>query len=149
MALEFYQNHFRPVIEAKRNDTVSKTPAHDHVRVPLGIQTIIVLWKQSLIWCNQPTDQGQPELTAMCVPGENQIHSGTPVEGTIGAARRTANCMNRRPFADEKIVSETSGTHNESTTNNFYITGADPNAIADAVDRKLQFKAGRRKATWA
>ena len=75
--------------------------------------------------------------------------SGTPVEGTIGAARRTANCMNRRPFADEKIVSETSGTHNESTTNNFYITGADPNAIADAVDRKLQFKAGRRKATWA
>ena len=75
--------------------------------------------------------------------------SGTPVEGTVSVARRTANCMSRRPFADENIVSETSGTHNESTTNNFYITGADPNAIADAVDRKLQFKAGRRKATWA
>ena len=75
--------------------------------------------------------------------------SGTQVEGTVSVARRTANCMSRRPFADEKVVSETSGTHNESTTNNFYITGADPNAIADAVDRKLQFKAGRRKATWA
>ena len=75
--------------------------------------------------------------------------SGTQVEGTVSVARRTANCMSRHPFADEKVVSETSGTHNESTTNNFYITGADPNAIADAVDRKLQFKAGRRKATWA
>ena len=27
MALEFYQNHFRSVIEPKRNDAVSKTPA--------------------------------------------------------------------------------------------------------------------------
>ena len=75
--------------------------------------------------------------------------SGTPVEGTVSVARRTANSMSRRPFAEENVVSENSGTHNESTTNNFYITGADPNAIADAIDRKLQFKAGRRKATWA
>ena len=75
--------------------------------------------------------------------------SGTPVEGTVSVARRTANCMSRRPFAEENVVSENAGTHNESTTNNFYITGADPNTIADAIDRKLQFKAGRRKATWA
>ena len=45
LALELYQNHFRSVIEAKRNDAVSKAPADNHVRVPLGIQTIIVLWK--------------------------------------------------------------------------------------------------------
>ena len=75
--------------------------------------------------------------------------SGAQVEGTVSVARRTANCMSRRPFADEKVVSETSGTHNESTTNNFYITGADKNAIADAADRTIQFKARRRKATCA
>lgn len=45
LALELYQNHFRSVIEAKRNDAVSKAPADNHVRVLLGIQTIIVLWK--------------------------------------------------------------------------------------------------------
>ena len=74
MACEFDQNNFRAVVEPERNDAVSETPADDHVRIFLGIHTGIVFWKQPLIWCNQPADQGQPELTAMRVPGEDQIH---------------------------------------------------------------------------
>ena len=49
------------------------------------------------------------------IPGLEQI----PLN--MGSCQLAQERGNRRPFADEKIVSETSGTHNESTTNNFYI----------------------------
>ena len=37
----------------------------------------------------------------------------------------------------------------ENIINNFNITGTDPRAIADEVDRKLQRRVERRKAAWA
>ena len=76
--------------------------------------------------------------------------SGQPVEGTVRLARRTANSMNERSVMPrDPALTDGVGGEMSNTTNNFYITGADPNQIASAVDRKLQFRAGRRKATWA
>lgn len=76
--------------------------------------------------------------------------SGRPVEGTVSIAAKTANSMNRSAFTPEQQNSSGSSAQTtESTTNNFYITGADPRAIADEVDRKLQRRVERKKAAWA
>lgn len=76
--------------------------------------------------------------------------SGRPVEGTVSIAAKTANSMNRPAFASEQPTETTNGKQtSENTTNNFYITGTDPRAIADEVDRKLQRRVERRKAAWA
>ena len=76
--------------------------------------------------------------------------SGRPVEGTVSIAAKTANSMNRTAFAPEHQTETTSGKQtSENTTNNFYITGTDPRAIADEVDRKLQRRVERKKAAWA
>ena len=76
--------------------------------------------------------------------------SGRPVEGTVSIAAKTANSMNRTAFAPEQQTTNEAGKQNsENTTNNFYITGTDPRAIADEVDRKLQRRVERKKAAWA
>lgn len=76
--------------------------------------------------------------------------SGRPVEGTVSIAARTANTMNRTGLASTPASEGNTRPQNtESTTNNFYITGTDPRAIADEVDRKLQRRVERRKAAWA
>lgn len=76
--------------------------------------------------------------------------SGRPVEGTVSIAAKTANSMNRTAFAPEQQTANDAGKQTpENTTNNFYITGTDPRAIADEVDRKLQRRVERKKAAWA
>lgn len=76
--------------------------------------------------------------------------SGRPVEGTVSIAAKTANSMNRTAFAPEQRTETSGGKQtSENTTNNFYITGTDPRAIADEVDRKLQRRVERKKAAWA
>lgn len=76
--------------------------------------------------------------------------SGRPVEGTVSIAAKTASSMNRPAFAPEQQTESTNGKQtSENTTNNFYITGTDPRAIADEVDRKLQRRVERKKAAWA
>lgn len=76
--------------------------------------------------------------------------SGRPVEGTVSIAAKTASSMNRPAFAPEQHTEPANGKQtSENTTNNFYITGTDPRAIADEVDRKLQRRVERRKAAWA
>lgn len=76
--------------------------------------------------------------------------SGRPIEGTVSIAAKTANSMNRTAFAPEQQTETAGGKQTtENTTNNFYITGSDPRAIADEVDRKLQRRVERRKAAWA
>lgn len=76
--------------------------------------------------------------------------SGRPVEGTVSIAAKTASSMNRPAFASEQQTELANGKQtSENTTNNFYITGTDPRAIADEVDRKLQRRVERRKAAWA
>lgn len=76
--------------------------------------------------------------------------SGRPVEGTVSIAAKTASSMNRPAFAQEQQTESVNGKQtSENTTNNFYITGTDPRAIADEVDRKLQRRVERRKAAWA
>lgn len=76
--------------------------------------------------------------------------SGRPVEGTVSIAAKTASSMNRPAFAPEQQTESANGKQtSENTTNNFYITGTDPRAIADEVDRKLQRRVERRKAAWA
>lgn len=76
--------------------------------------------------------------------------SGRPVEGTVSIAAKTASSMNRSAFAPEQQTETPNGKQiSENTTNNFYITGTDPRAIADEVDRKLQRRVERKKAAWA
>lgn len=76
--------------------------------------------------------------------------SGRPVEGTVSIAAKTASSMNRPAFASEQQTETPNGKQiSENTTNNFYITGTDPRAIADEVDRKLQRRVERKKAAWA
>ena len=76
--------------------------------------------------------------------------SGRPVEGTVSIAAKTASSMNRPAFASEQQTETPNGQRtSENTTNNFYITGTDPRAIADEVDRKLQRRVERKKAAWA
>ena len=76
--------------------------------------------------------------------------SGRPVEGTVSIAAKTASSMNRPAFAPEQQTETPNGQQtSENTTNNFYITGTDPRAIADEVDRKLQRRVERKKAAWA
>ena len=76
--------------------------------------------------------------------------SGRPVEGTVSIAAKTASSMNRPTFASEQQTEIPNGQRtSENTTNNFYITGTDPRAIADEVDRKLQRRVERKKAAWA
>lgn len=76
--------------------------------------------------------------------------SGRPVEGTVSIAAKTASSMNRPAFAPEQQTEIPNGQRtSENTTNNFYITGTDPRAIADEVDRKLQRRVERKKAAWA
>lgn len=76
--------------------------------------------------------------------------SGRPVEGTVSIAAKTASSMNRPAFASEQQTEPANGKQtSDNTTNNFYITGTDPRAIADEVDRKLQRRVERRKAAWA
>lgn len=76
--------------------------------------------------------------------------SGRPVEGTVSIAAKTASSMNRPAFAPEQQTKTPNGQQtSENTTNNFYITGTDPRAIADEVDRKLQRRVERKKAAWA
>lgn len=76
--------------------------------------------------------------------------SGRPVEGTVSIAAKTANSMNRPAFAPEQQTETPNGKQtSENTINNFYITGTDPRAIADEVDRKLQRRVERKKAAWA
>lgn len=76
--------------------------------------------------------------------------SGRPVEGTVSIAAKTASSMNRPAFAPEQHTDTPNGKQtSENTTNNFYITGTDPRAIADEVDRKLQRRVERKKAAWA
>lgn len=76
--------------------------------------------------------------------------SGRPVEGTVSIAAKTASSMNRPAFAPEQQTDTPNGKQiSENTTNNFYITGTDPRAIADEVDRKLQRRVERKKAAWA
>lgn len=76
--------------------------------------------------------------------------SGRPVEGTVSIAAKTASSMNRPAFAPEQHTESANGKQtSENTTNNFYITGTDPRAIADEVDRKLQRRVERKKAAWA
>ena len=76
--------------------------------------------------------------------------SGRPVEGTVSIAAKTARSMNRPAFAPEQQTETPNGQRtSENTTNNFYITGTDPRAIADEVDRKLQRRVERKKAAWA
>lgn len=75
--------------------------------------------------------------------------SGKPVEGTVRIAAKAASSMNR-PISVDSQPGAPSGTQNNSTTTNtFYITGTDPRAIADEVDRKLQRRVERRSAAWA
>ena len=76
--------------------------------------------------------------------------SGRPVEGTVSIAAKTASSMNRSAFAPEQQTETPNGKQtSENTINNFYITGTDPRAIADEVDRKLQRRVERKKAAWA
>ena len=76
--------------------------------------------------------------------------SGRPVEGTVSIAAKTASSMNRPAFAPEQQTETPNGKQtSENTINNFYITGTDPRAIADEVDRKLQRRVERKKAAWA
>lgn len=76
--------------------------------------------------------------------------SGRPIEGTVSIAAKTASSMTRPAFAPEQTPEATGGKPiSENTTNNFYITGTDPRAIADEVDRKLQRRVERKKAAWA
>lgn len=76
--------------------------------------------------------------------------SGRPVEGTVSIAAKTASSMNRPAFAPEHQTENPNGKQtSENTINNFYITGTDPRAIADEVDRKLQRRVERKKAAWA
>ena len=76
--------------------------------------------------------------------------SGRPVEGTVSIAAKTASSMNRPTFAPKQQTETPNGQQtSENTTNNFYITGTDPRAIADEVDRKLQRRVERKKAAWA
>lgn len=76
--------------------------------------------------------------------------SGRPVEGTVSIAAKTASSMNRPAFVPEQQTETPNGKQtSENTTNNFYITGTDPRAIADEVDRKLQRRVERKKAAWA
>ena len=76
--------------------------------------------------------------------------SGRPMEGTVSIAAKTASSMNRPAFAPEQQTETPNGKQtSENTINNFYITGTDPRAIADEVDRKLQRRVERKKAAWA
>ena len=54
-------------IEAERYDTVSKATADNHICAAVCIEASIVLWEKSLIGSNQPADQWQPKLPAVCV----------------------------------------------------------------------------------
>lgn len=72
------------------------------------------------------------------------------IDATVSIAAKTANSMNRTTFTPEQQTANDTGKQTtENTTNNFYITGTDPRAIADEVDRKLQRRVERRKAAWA
>lgn len=76
--------------------------------------------------------------------------SGRPVQGTVGLAVKTANTMNQSSDSTKTVAVKPSDSVKASTTtNNFYITGTDPRAIADEVDRKLQRRVERRNAAWA
>ena len=76
--------------------------------------------------------------------------SGRPVEGTVSIAAKTASSMNRPAFAPEQQTETPNGKQtSENIINNFNITGTDPRAIADEVDRKLQRRVERKKAAWA
>lgn len=76
--------------------------------------------------------------------------SGRPVQGTVGLAVKTANTMNQSSESSKTMAVKPSDSVKASTTtNNFYITGTDPRAIADEVDRKLQRRVERRNAAWA
>ena len=76
--------------------------------------------------------------------------SGRPVQGTVGLAVKTANTMNQSSDSSKTVTVKPSDSVKASaTTNNFYITGTDPRAIADEVDRKLQRRVERRNAAWA
>ena len=76
--------------------------------------------------------------------------SGRPMKGTVSIDAKTASSMNRPAFAPEQQTETPNGKQtSENTINNFYITGTDPRAIADEVDRKLQRRVERKKAAWA
>ncbi len=64
---KLYQYNLRTVIEAERYDAVANAAADDHVRAAICIQPCIKFGEQSLIGCNQPADEGQAELAAMCM----------------------------------------------------------------------------------
>ena len=64
---KLYQYNLRTVIEAERYDAVANAAADDHVRAAIRIQPCIKFGEQSLIGCNQPADEGQAELAAMCM----------------------------------------------------------------------------------
>ena len=61
------QYNFRAVIEAERYDAVANAAADNHVRAACRIQPCIIFGEQPLIGCNQPADEGQTELAAMCM----------------------------------------------------------------------------------
>lgn len=64
---KLYQYNLRAVIKAERYDAVANAAADHHVRAAIRIQSCIIFGEQSLIGCNQPTDEGQTELAAMCM----------------------------------------------------------------------------------
>lgn len=75
--------------------------------------------------------------------------SGRPVEGTVSIAARTANSMSHPTASSTPATNASDVKNTENNVNNFYITGTDPRAIAEEVDRKLQRKVERKRAAWA
>ena len=66
-ATKLHQNDLWPIIETDRYNAVSKATADNHVCAAVCIQASIVLWEKSLIGSNQPTNQRQTKLSAVCM----------------------------------------------------------------------------------
>lgn len=72
---KFNKNHFRPVIDSKREKTVADPSANKHVRVSACVDTCVKSRKEPLVRRYNTTDKREPKLAAMGMPGESQIYT--------------------------------------------------------------------------
>ena len=66
------QNNLRPVVETKGKETVSNTPADQHIGISICKDPCVVFRKQPLMRCHKTTDKRQTELTTVGMTGEHQ-----------------------------------------------------------------------------
>ena len=74
---------------------------------------------------------------------------GYSMNGTINAANMAATGFRNNQAPSNGTSGDTINNNGGETKNIFYITGNNPDEIADAVSRKLQKQVDRRDAVWA